>query len=82
MIFSSRKYCVLHIPSIALRLRVSRNIRLSAQREIVNRQSKIVNQSGIFPCFLAGLESRLLLNISSALIKRGRVSFGSITSSM
>ena len=31
---------------------------------------------GIFPCFFAGLESRLFLSISSAFIKRGRVSDG------
>src|SRR5690242_9110503 len=42
----------------------------------------LTTYNGIFPCFLAGLVSRLLLSISSALIKRGRVSFGSMTSSI
>ena len=37
---------------------------------------------GMFPCFLAGFESLLLDNISRALIKRGLVSRGSITSSI
>lgn len=37
--------------------------------------------SGMFPCFLGGFVSRLLRSISSALMRRGRVSRGSITSS-
>ena len=37
--------------------------------------------SGMLPCFLAGLASRLLLSISRALIRRGRVRRGSMTSS-
>ena len=36
---------------------------------------------GMLPCFLAGFSSRLLRSMSSALINRGRVSRGSITSS-
>src|SRR5512141_2875627 len=38
--------------------------------------------NGMQPCFLGGLLSRLLDSISSALINRGRVSRGSITSSI
>jgi hypothetical protein len=37
--------------------------------------------NGMFPCFLGGLVSFLLLSISKARIRRGRVLFGSITSS-
>ena len=40
------------------------------------------DHNGMLPCFLGGLVSRLLDSISSALIRRGRVSCGSITSSM
>ena len=38
--------------------------------------------SGIFPCFLGGLLCRLFWSISRALMSRGRVSWGSMTSSM
>ena len=37
--------------------------------------------SGMFPCLRAGTASRLVASIRSALINRGRVSAGSITSS-
>src|ERR1700690_3385274 len=36
-------------------------------------------QSGMLPCFLRGLTPRLLANISSAAINRGRVSEGWMT---
>ena len=37
--------------------------------------------NGIFPCFLGGLVARLSCSISSASMRRGRVSCGSMTSS-
>ena len=40
------------------------------------------NQSGIFPCFLGGLFSRLFFSISRERINIGRVSSGEITASM
>ncbi len=40
------------------------------------------NYNGMFPCFFGGFVSRLFCNISSAAISFGRVSCGSITSSM
>ena len=40
------------------------------------------NQTGKLPCFFGGLLSLLLSSISNALIKRGLVASGSITSSM
>ena len=42
----------------------------------------VVAHSGMFPCLRAGIVSRFVPSIRSALIKRGRVSAGSITSSM
>ena len=36
----------------------------------------------MFPCFFHGFSARLLWSMSSALIRRGRVSRGSMTSSM
>ena len=38
--------------------------------------------SGMFPCFFRGFVSRLSFSISSAAMRRGRVSEGTITSSM
>src|SRR5690606_36949453 len=38
--------------------------------------------SGILPCFLGGFSSRLFWNTCKALIRRGRVSRGSIISSI
>ena len=40
------------------------------------------NHKGMFPCFLRGIVSTLFSSIRSARITRGRVSRGSITSSM
>ena len=49
---------------------------------ICNRQSKIGNHySGMFPCFLGGLVSRLFSSMRKAVISLGRVSQGWMTSS-
>ena len=40
-----------------------------------------INYSGMLPCFLAGIVSRLVCSISSAWARRGRVSPGSMMSS-
>ena len=40
-----------------------------------------LGQSGMFPCFLGGFLSRLVRSVSSASIRRGRVSRGSMMSS-
>src|SRR5204863_3748752 len=43
---------------------------------------QVVPHSGMFPCLRAGTASRLVESIRSVLIRRGRVSAGSMTSSM
>jgi len=59
---------------------------LHAERErdafLCVRSALLFFYNGIFPCFLGGLVSRLLAVISRARMSFGRVSFGSIISSM
>jgi hypothetical protein len=43
---------------------------------------RLISYSGIFPCFLGGLVSRLFSSSDKARMSFGRVSEGSITSSM
>jgi len=52
-----------------------------ARRRLAVVLSSATTYNGIFPCFFGGFVSRLFLNISSALISRGRVSLGSMMSS-
>ena len=55
---------------------------LEGDRRARELEAAVVAHSGMFPCLRAGTVSRLVESIRSALIRRGRVSAGSITSSM
>ena len=53
------------------------------QRDLaaVGDQDLLEHQSGMFPCFFGGFRSRFVRSVSSASIRRGRVSRGSMMSS-
>ena len=50
--------------------------------ELADGAGGVLDHSGMFPCFFGGFLSRLVSSSASALISRGRVRRGSITSSM
>ena len=51
--------------------------------QLYTREKRItLNHSGMLACFLGGLDSRFVTSISRAVISFGRVSAGSMTSSM
>ena len=52
------------------------------RRRAFDPSPQLPAHNGIFPCFFGGLRSRLPRSIRSASISRGRLSRGSITSSM
>src|SRR2546422_9509150 len=56
--------------------------RFSQRRSSTPGQTATTNQSGIFPCFLGGLVSRLVSSMRRAVMSFGRVSRGWMTASI